>query len=360
MIQVKASIQRSEFAVNIELSLSNHHVVGLYGHSGAGKTTLLRMVAGHERPKSGFIKIGDEIWLDSDNGVFVPPHERAVGWVPQEVDLFPHLNVQGNLEFGMKRHGRNNKTFTMADVVKWLGLSSFMTRMPNELSGGQKQRVAIGRALLANPKVLLLDEPISSLDVKARFEILPILAELRERLDIPILYVSHSLKEVARLADYVVCLENGVVVNEGPIEELFATVDFASDEFNDQGAVVDAIVVEHDEDDHLSKVETKAGILWVPRIECSEGANVRLQILSRDVSLATCAIECDSILNVLTGVVSSLKEVAPGVFVVRVDCGPDETKIPILARLTKRSKVRLGIEVGVQVYVRMKSVSLLN
>ena len=360
MIEVKAAIERSQFVVNIELSLSHHHVVGLYGHSGAGKTTLLRLVAGHERPKSGFIKIGDEVWLDSANGVFVPPHKRAVGWVPQEVDLFPHLDVQGNLEFGLKRHGQENTAFTKDDVVGWLGLAPFLRSMPDQLSGGQKQRVALGRALLANPKILLLDEPVSALDVKARFEILPILSELRERLDIPILYVSHSLKEVARLADYVVCLADGLVVNEGPIEELFATVDFGSDEFNDQGAVVDAQVVAHDEDDHLSQVETSAGILWVPRIECAVGAKVRLQILSRDVSLATCEIDCDSILNVLKGVVSSLKEVAPGVFVVRVDCGPKGEGIPVLARLTKRSKIRLNIDIGIQVFVRMKSVSLLN
>ncbi len=359
-IEFCARLTRPQFDFDIDVLLANDRVTSLFGPSGSGKTTFLRILAGFEKSAQGRISVGGTVWLDSQAGLFLPPHRRAMGWVPQEVDLFSHLNIEGNLRFGAKRLRKQRKGLSFEDIVRWLNLSEFLTRDPRELSGGQKQRVAIGRALLSGPRILLLDEPVSALDSEARFEILPLLDDLRQKLEIPIVYVSHSLTEVARLADEVVCLEAGRVSRRGATKDLFASIDFAPDASREQGAVLEAHVFAHDLADHLSQVRTVAGDLWIPRTDMAIGSRVRLQILARDVSIATESVEHDSILNVLPGVVSKLEEVALGIFVVRIECGVGEEKVPLLARLTKRSKEKLKIDLGSRVFARMKSVGLLD
>ncbi len=359
MIDLNIQLERGSFKLDVSLALSQEGVTSLFGPSGSGKTTILRVVAGHESSASGLVRVGDEVWMDTSKGNFLQPHQRRVGWVSQEVDLFDHLTALGNLKFALDRL-TGETSITMTDVVDWFQIGDLLGRYPRALSGGQRQRVAMARALLRNPRILLLDEPISALDAAARFEILPILDQVAREQALPILYVSHSAREVARLADYVVCVEDGKVVREGTTRDLLSQIEFSSHHGSEQGAVIEAEVVLHDGEDHLSQVRTDAGCLWIPRTDLDLGVRVRLQILARDVSLATAEISHDSILNVLEGVVSELREVEPGVFVVRVLCGEGEKSLPILARLTKRSRVRLGIDVDKRVFVRMKSISLLD
>ena len=251
MIRARLKLAYSGFALDVDLELPGRGVTALYGHSGSGKTTCLRCIAGLERADESFIQVNDEVWQDSEQNIFVAPHKRALGYVFQEASLFPHLSVLANLEFGLKRIAKHERRVDMAHATELLGISHLLDRHPQHLSGGERQRVGMARALLTSPKLLLMDEPLAALDSQRKNEILPYLQRLHDELDIPVLYVSHSQDEVARLADHLVLLSNGKALASGAIGETLARLDLPLALGDDAGVVIEGHVIAYDADYQL-------------------------------------------------------------------------------------------------------------
>lgn len=342
---------RGEFQLEAALEVPAGRVTGLFGRSGAGKTTLLRCLAGLE-PCQGSIRVGGEVWRSEE--VSLAPHERRVGYVFQGAALFPHLDVAGNLAFAERRAGEG--PLRRADVVGWLGLSELLSRRPETLSGGQAQRVAIARALLANPKLLLLDEPVAALDLAARAEVLGHLEAVQRRLALPIVYVSHTPADLARLADHLVWLEAGRVRAQGPAVELWGGLQLGAELGEEALSVVPAEVKAHHDEHHLTELTCPWGTLWVRRHASAPGSEVRARIWARDVSLDLDPPGRSSALNVLEVEVQEVLARPPAEALVRL--GSEGASSSILARITARSREALGLEPGAKVYARIKTVSL--
>lgn len=326
-------------------------VTALFGRSGSGKTTIINAVAGLMRPDHGRIEAGGLILSDSATGRFLPPHRRGVGYVFQEARLFPHLSVRQNLLYG--RWFTRRKGPDMSRIVEMLGLGHLLARRPVALSGGERQRVALGRALLSNPRLLLMDEPLAALDQARKDEILPYLERLRDETRMPILYVSHAPAEIARLATTIVLIEAGRVVNAGPAPAILA--DPASAPVlgaREVGAVV-TVRIEAHEADGLTRLSTAAGPLWLARLSAPEGTVLRLRILARDVMIALDRPEGISALNVLPARIRDLTPAEDGVLV-RMMVGTE----PLLARITGRSAAALDLHPGTQVHAVLKSVAV--
>lgn len=294
-------------------------VIGLFGPSGAGKTMVLRCLAGLERNAHGRIRVGDEVWHDTRSRTFLPPHRRAVGYVFQEPGLFPHLTVRGNLRYAYDR--APTRRIAWDEAIAWLGLEPLLDRTTGALSGGERQRVAIARALLASPRLLLMDEPLSALDETGRGEILPYLEMLPARLRVPILYVSHSLAEVVRLADRLVWLVAGRVRAAGAPADVLARADFARWRGPEAAVVVDAVVREHDDAYGLTRFDAPWGPLWLPRQRHAPGRRVRVEVRAADVSIGLAADAASSILNQFAARIVAIEEVGAGEVVVRLVCG---------------------------------------
>ena len=326
-------------------------LTALFGRSGSGKTTLVDIVGGLIRPDRGKVAVDGQVLVDTESSLFVPKHRRRIGYVFQDSRLFPHLSVRRNLLYG-RWFTQGNGDGAAADlgaVVELLGISTLLERPPDSLSGGEKQRVAIGRALLAHPRLLLMDEPLASLDEARRAEILPYIERLRDEAGVPILYVSHSVAEVARLATTVVILSEGRVTAVGPVADILAQADTA-----DGGSVLEAAVVRHDEAFQLSVLSSAAGELQVPRLSAPVGAPVRAYIRARDVMLSLKPPEEISALNVLAGRVVAISPLANGAQAdVRLDCNG----AALTARLTAKSVQRLALAPGRPVHAVIKSVS---
>ena len=328
-------------------------VTALFGRSGAGKTSVVHAVAGLLRPDRGRIALGAEVLFDGRTGVSVPPHRRRIGYVFQDGRLFPHLTVRGNLTYG-RRFGRGRDGAAVDRVVGLLGLDSLLDRRPGRLSGGEVQRVAIGRALLAEPRLLLMDEPLSSLDEPRRAEILPYLERLRDETRVPILYVSHALAEVARLATTVVALRDGRVVQAGPAADVLSDpVAVPALGVRAAGSVLPGRVLAHHEDG-LTEIEVSAGRLLLPRVAAEPGAGLRIRIAAQDVILSLGRPEGLSALNVLPVTVAELHlGEGPGV-AVALRAGEDS----LLARITRRSAEALSLAPGVACHAVMKAVAV--
>jgi molybdate transport system ATP-binding protein len=327
----------------------------LFGRSGAGKSTLLNLIAGLRRPQAGRITAGGSVLFDSRAGIDLPPHRRHVGYVFQEGRLLPHLTVRRNLLYGRFFAHARNPVASLDHVVELLGLAGLLERRPGALSGGEKQRVALGRALLANPTVLLLDEPLASLDAPRRVEILYYIERLRDELALPIVYVSHSIDEVVRLADTLVLLSEGRVLGAGPVAQMMGRVELRPylGRF-EGGAVIDARVVEQDLDSGLARLAFGAHALEIPDVEALVGEHVRVRIRARDVSIALARPREVSIRNVLPGTVRELGTDEGASLDVRVDI--DGT--PLIARITRKSAADLGLAPGLRVYALVKAVSI--
>jgi molybdate transport system ATP-binding protein len=337
------------FSLDVDLSLSGRGVTALFGQSGSGKTTLLRCMAGLERSKYGYMCLNGEVW--QDGGFWLPVHKRSLAYVFQEASLFPHLSVSGNLRYGL------HQKFSLEQAIDLLGIGHLLDRKPERLSGGERQRVAIARALAANPRLLLMDEPLAALDLKRKQEILPYLERLHDELEIPVLYVTHSPDEVARLADHIVALDNGRVVAQGPLQETLARLDLPFQLGEDAGVVLEAVVAERDYAWHLARVAFDGGSLWTRDQGLEIGRSVRVRVLARDVSLSTQAQENTSIQNILSGRVEAIADDHhPGLALVRVFAGSSV----LLARMTQRAVAVLGITPGQQVWVQIKSVALME
>lgn len=326
----------------------------LFGRSGSGKTTAINSVAGLLRPRRARIAMDAEILHDTKAQIFVPVHKRRIGYVFQEARLFPHLSVAQNLAYGQRFAPSGPSEPTTDDVANLLGITHLMTRAPSGLSGGERQRVAIGRALLSRPRVLLMDEPLAALDAARKAEILPYLERLRDQVGLPILYVSHSVAEVARLATSMVVLEEGRVARAGPADTILSDPDMVRQiGVREAGAVLPARVSAH-HDDGLTELQASGGTLFLPRIDLAQGAQTRVRILAQDVILSKTRPSGLSALNVLSVNVISLRDgTGPGV-IVQLSAGEDR----LLARITRRSATALGLTPGDAAFAIVKSVSI--
>ncbi len=354
---------RGVFTLDVELRLPGRGVTGLFGPSGAGKTTLLRLMAGIESAAEAHLEVAGETWDDTATGHRLAPHRRRVGYVFQEASLFPHLDARRNIEYGHRRTPAVERRIGVDEAVGWLGVGTLLDRRPNGLSGGERQRIAIARALVTSPRLLLLDEPISALDRESRAAIVPYLERLPEHLSIPIVYVSHSLRDIARLADHLVWLVEGRVRESGPAAEVVSRIGRAGGLAEEAGALVEAIVSAHDDADHLTVLHGPWGPILVRRLERDGGDTVRLQILSSDVSLGARREEDSSILNQFHMRVTALSETAPGEVLVELRGRPGaggEAGPPLLARVMARSARHLGLREGAEVVARVKAVAVLE
>ena len=352
-IEVRFHLNRKDFTLQVDLSLPGRGITALFGPSGSGKTTLLRCLAGLEHVPGGYLSVAGEIW--QDDGYFLPTHKRQMGYVFQEASLFPHLDIRRNLEYGMRRTGIHR--IELDDAMELLGIAHLQERRPENLSGGERQRVAIARALAVSPKLLLMDEPLAALDLARKQEILPYLERLHEEFSIPILYVSHSPDEVARLADHLVVMDRGRIIADGPIAETLARLDLPIRLGEDVGVVIDTVIGARDEAWHLIRADFAGGELWVRDNGMPIGHHVRVRILARDVSLALAHQEHTSIVNLMQGKVEEIADDAhPAQSLVRVEVGGT----PIVSRLTKRSAAALGLSPGQPVWVQIKTVALIG
>ena len=354
MLEFDARCRLGRFVLDARFS-SGAGVTALFGRSGAGKSTVLNLIAGLARPDSGRILVDDRTLYDSGTGIDLPPHARRVGYVFQEGRLLPHLTVRQNLLYG-RFFARGGKTVLGFDpAVDLLGIGDVLERRPGALSGGEKQRVAIGRALLANPQLLLFDEPLASLDAPRKAEILYYIERLRDEVRIPMVYVSHSLDEVVRLADTVVLMSEGRVLGAGPVREMTSRVELRPYlGRHEGGAVIEGRVVGQDLESGLARVEFDGGALEIPDVEALPGEAVRIRVRARDVSLALARPTGLSIRNILAGTVASLGDGEGTSLDVRLDLGGT----PLIARITRKSAHELGLRPGLAVFALVKSVSI--
>ncbi|WP_417426145.1 molybdenum ABC transporter ATP-binding protein [Hoeflea sp.] len=351
-LSVRLAHRFGDFALDVSFD-APAGVTALFGRSGSGKTSVVNAVAGLLRPQAGRIVVDDRVLFDSDERIFVPVHHRSLGYVFQEGRLFPHMSVRQNLVYGApSRDAHSGPEFDR--VVATLGIENLLQRRPGALSGGEKQRVAIGRALLARPRLLLMDEPLAALDDHRKAEILPYLERLRAESDIPILYVSHTMAEVARLATTLVLMEAGRVVRAGPAAEILSDPDSVPAlGLRTAGASLHAVVAAQEEDG-LTRLEASCGVLLLPRIEAAVGARISVRILAQDVILSRTRPEGLSALNILPAVVTAVRlGDGPGA-IIQLRAGEDV----LLARVTRRSALALELEVGVDCFAILKSVAV--
>lgn len=342
------------FALNVDITIPGRGVTALFGNSGSGKTTLLRCIAGLERAPQGFLSVNSEVWQDGK--CWMPTHKRPLGYVFQEASLFSHLTVMGNLRYGLKRIS-DVQQVSLKQAIELLGIGHLLDRKPDSLSGGERQRVGIARALAVSPRILLMDEPLAALDLKRKQEILPYLEHLHDELNIPVLYVSHSPDEVARLADHLVVLDEGRVIANGPLAETLARLDLPIRLGEDVGVVIDARIGSIDDHWHLARVDFSGGSLWTRDRNLPIGRKVRVRVLARDVSLAQEHPGQSSIQNVMRGQIDAIaNDEHPGLALVRVQVG-DST---LVARLTKRAAAELNVALGQELWVQVKSVALME
>lgn len=354
MLEVRARRSFGKFTLDVDFATGPGGLTALFGRSGAGKTLVVNMLAGLVRPSEGRIAIDGNLLFDSARGIDLPPEKRRLGYVFQEGRLFPHISVRSNLAYGTPRRGSAAARAEFGHIVALLGLDALLERRPRDLSGGEKQRVAIGRALLAAPQLVLMDEPLASLDAARKAEILPYIERLRDELRLPIVYVSHVMEEIVRLADTVVLISNGRVSATGPIEEVMSRLDLRPMTGRyEAGAVLAATVESHDEGYALTALRFPGGRLLVPLIELPVGARLRVRVRARDVSIALTPPRDISILNIFPGRIVQVGEDAAAQVDLLVDVGS-----PLWARVTARSFHDLGLAPGKSVYALIKAVAI--
>ncbi len=369
----------NRFRLDVDIAIPAAGITCVFGPSGSGKTTLLRCLAGLERPQSARIVIGDEVWQDGNH--FTPTHSRRIGYVFQDSSLLPHLSAWRNLEFGADRglreslaRARGNRNHAPPDtampgeggaaadqvsrIIELLGIGHLLDKLPRQLSGGERQRVALARALLGQPKLLLLDEPLSALDLARKRELLPYLESLPKRLDRPIVYVTHSPEEVARLAAQVLVLNNGECVARGSVAELMAAGRLPANAAGERGVVLETRITGRDSRWRLAEAEFAGGALWIADTGVAEGDSVRLRIVARDVSLSLADAAHSSILNRLPATLERIEDCADGALCVahlRIGAGDR-----LLARISRKSAARLELTPGDRIYAEIKSVAILR
>ena len=358
-IHARLKMARDDFTLDVDLVLPGQGVSALFGASGSGKTTCLRCLAGLERAGDAYIEVAGTVWQDSAKGIFVPPHQRPIGYVFQEASLFSHLSVRGNLEFGCKRLDPAIRRINLPQACELLGIDHLLERKADTLSGGERQRVGIARALLTSPSLLLMDEPLAALDAPRKREILPYLERLHDELQIPLVYVSHAQEEVARLADHLVLLEQGKVLASGPLNQTLARLDLPLAQDEEAGVVIEGRTGHYDEtyqllDLHLPGSELR---LRIPHAPLPPGSTLRIRIQARDISLSLTEDNRSSIINRLPVTLRALSEQGnPAQMLVSLEAAGH----PLLARVTRYSSDQLGLQPGQQLWAQIKGVALLG
>jgi molybdate transport system ATP-binding protein len=351
-LTLHAELELDDFGLAVEEQIPLQAITALFGASGAGKTTLLRIIAGLHREAKARIAMNDEVWQDSDEGIFVPPHLRSAGFVFQDVRLFSHLTVAGNLEFARKR-AADRKGPATEDVIRIFDLETLLMRAPDSLSGGELQRVSIARALLSNPSLLLMDEPLSALDAKRKTEILPYIEQLPEQFGLPVLYVTHNVDEVARLASHIVLLSQGHVVARGDATEVLARTDLKPlADHLEPGAVLETTVIERR--GGMTTLGVGGQRLRVPGMSIDPGNGVRIRIQARDVALATQYPQGLSIRNVLDARIAMIEHRNEILAEVLLDVGGQQLR----SSITGEAARELDLREGMQVFALIKSVAI--
>jgi molybdate transport system ATP-binding protein len=354
MLSVAVTKRRGSFLLEARFELPTPGVVALFGRSGCGKSTLVNVIAGLMDADAGRVALDDRLLLDTEQRIFVPTEHRRIGYVFQDARLFPHLSVAANLKYGQRRATGHNYV-SLDTVATLLDLGSLMGRRTHQLSGGERQRVAIGRALLSQPSLLLLDEPLASLDAARRSEVLPYLEILRDRLAVPMVYVSHDFDEVMRLATHVVLMKSGKTIAQGGVGEMSMNEDLRSIIGADAvGAIVDGTVLGTDSSSGLMRVRVGCGELNVQATNAEPGARLRVQLLARDLIVATQVPQHLSVRNILKGVITAVMSDDAESDLVAMDIGGTL----IMARVTKAATRELGLEPGTQAWALVKAVSL--
>ena len=355
-IYLQFQLDYGAFKLDVDLKLPNTGITVLFGHSGSGKTTLLRCIAGLQPSQRGYLAINGQIWQDSQQHIFLPTHRRAIGYVFQEANLFPHLTVAANIQFGLKRLSKPHPAMDLNYILNLLGITHLLQRKPNQLSGGERQRVAIARALVLQPEILLMDEPLAALDNQRKQEILPFLDKLHRELKIPILYVTHARQEVARLADHLIILSEGKVIAEGSLTETLGRLDTPLAIDKDAASVWLCTVIAHDTHYYLTRLAFSDGVLDIPLLTTAIGSCIRIQIAARDVSITLKAPEASSILNILTATITDIVALQAGQCLLRLSLG----QAILLAHISQKSVEVLDLVIGMQVFVQIKGTSILN
>ena len=353
MIECKIKVQLESFTLDANFSIPDRGITVVFGPSGSGKTTLLRAIAGLEKSDDGFLKIGDSVWQKGEN--FLATHKRQIGYVFQDAALFDHLDVKGNLNFVIKRAIGLKEDF-IESIHNLLEIKTLLNRKTTQLSGGERQRVAIARALLTNPKILLLDEPLSALDLKRKNEILPYLDSIHNDLEIPILYVTHSQDEMSRLADHLLLIEDGNIIGSGPVNDMLTRFDMPLSHGGDAVSIIEAEVLKRDSEFNLMHLDFLGGQFIVPDNGFPVQTKVRIRVVARDVSLTKSKQVDTSILNIFPAMVQEIVNEGEAQVMVRLQI----KETILLACITRKSSYKLRLEKGSEVFVQVKSVAILS
>jgi len=353
-INIRLLQQRADFCLDVDIDLASQGITGLFGPSGAGKTSLLRCVAGLEAADSGRVSIRNTLLEDSEQKLRVPSEKRRIGYVFQEPRLFPHLSIEANLRYGLRRSRRGIPAQSFERIVDMLGLESLLARATSGLSGGEAQRVAIGRALLSDPELLLMDEPLASLDEARKNDVLPYLDRLHQDAGVPIIYVSHNIDEICQLCDQLAVMSDGIVVTHGDLQTVLLQTELPVLGGNEASAVLRAAVTAIDAENELTAISAAGRELWVPGSDLRVGSTVSLRVRANDVSLCLDRPERTSILNILPAKIEQLQAEPNGTVLVRMLIDGES----ILARITRRSCAQLSLQVGTQVYAQVKSIAI--
>jgi len=342
------------FRLETQFEVEEGSITAIFGKSGAGKTSTINAIAGLTRPDVGVIQIGNTTLFDQNLRINLPIYKRQIGYVFQDDRLFPHMTVRNNLIYGTPKNRDVANSLNLTDITGLLELAPLLERRPRTLSGGEKQRVAIGRALLSNPKLLLMDEPLASIDVQHRFEILPFIQRVREKIGITIIYVTHALEEVIFIADQIILLSEGQVTAQGTVEEIMSRLDLhpMTSRF-DAGAVISATYSGYDREFDLGELSFDGGILRIAGLNAEIGIHLRAHIRARDVSLMLDKPKDTSVLNVFKGELIEIRHEEGPQLDLLINIGT-----PLIARITRKSLNDLNLDIGSKVYAMIKAVAI--
>lgn len=339
--------------LNFQFEIDATGITAVFGKSGCGKTSLLRALAGLENHAGSLLKVEGETW--QKDAIFLPSHQRPIAYVFQEASLFPHLNVRKNIEYGYKRRDSDKNSIPLEQIIELMELDLLLDRKTDFLSGGERQRVAIARALAVSPRLLLMDEPLASLDEDKKNELLPYIASLNRELNIPIIYVTHSNEEIARLADQLIFIEDGSIRAAGPIQKLLTSSDLSLSHRQQAESLITAVADQYDEEFHLNKLSSALGSLSVPGEPIPSGREIRLRLAAQDISLTLNVQKDTSILNILPASVINIVEENAAQATVYLNVNGNI----LLARITRLSVSKLALKPGKEVYAQIKSVAVL-
>ena len=352
-MKVRFQLKRGDFTLDAAFDLAERGITAVFGRSGCGKTSLLRCMAGLEPDAWGQLDVAGEVWQAGVQSLAT--HRRSLGYVFQEASLFAHLTVERNLRYGWRRVAPSHRRVEWQTTIELLGLGPLLNRYPDQLSGGQRQRVALGRALLTSPDLLLMDEPLASLDSDSKAEILPYLEQLHRSLALPVVYVSHSQEEVLRLADQLVLMDDGRVLTQGPVARVLTRLDMPLAHQQGAQALLEGVVTHQDEADHLTEVVCEGQSVWVSQLSQARGTRVRLSVAARDVTISLVPATDSSVLNCLDVQIEALEsDPHPGHVLIALKLG----KQVLLSRITERSRRQLALKPGDRVHALIKGIAV--